>query len=146
MGFRFIFHLDAQQEPGEDRNRSNDDGLSKENSVTAMSRLGIVLLMLLMTWPMVRDCCLPVTHNLPCHESKPKPTDASTCFSTQEAIAETKSAPAKAVRNVIPRVDAADIASGIGPDFLSIFHHQLSKGTDHAPPDRPGGDPLVLRI
>ena len=146
MGFRFIFHLDAQQEPGEDRNRSNDDGLSKENSVTAMSRLGIVLLMLLMTWPMVRDCCLPVTHNLPCHESKPKPADDATCFSTQEAIAETKTAPCRVVRDVIPGGNAAEVSSEIAPDSLPGFHHQLSKRTDHAPPDTPGGAPLVLRI
>src|SRR5207249_10007191 len=78
-----------------------------------MSRLGTVLLMFLMTWPMVRDCCLPVTHALPCHESKPKPTDDTTCFSTQEAIAETKTAPCKVVRNVMPGGDAAEASSEI---------------------------------
>jgi len=114
--------------------------------VTAMSRLGTVLLMLLMTWPMVRDCCLPVTHALPCHESKPKPTDDTTCFSTQEAIAETKTVPCKVVRNVMPGGDAAEVSSEVAPHSLPGFHHQLSKATDHAPPDKPGGAPLVLRI
>src|SRR5437667_11912671 len=78
-----------------------------------MSRLGTVLLMLLMTWPMVRDCCLPVTHNLPCHESKPKHADDATCFSTQEAIAETKTAPCRVVRDVIPGGNAAEVSSEI---------------------------------
>jgi hypothetical protein len=45
-------------------------------------------MMFLMTLPMVRDCCLPATHHLPCHESKK--TDDATCFSSQQAIAETK--------------------------------------------------------
>jgi hypothetical protein len=111
-----------------------------------MSRFGTILLMFVMTWPMLRDCCLPVTHNLPCHESQPKPADDSTCFSIQEAIAETKAESAKVVRNVIPHVDAADLASGLGPDFLSGFHHRFLKGADHAPPDKTGGAPLVLRI
>ena len=114
--------------------------------MTVMSRLGTVLLMLLMTWPMVRDCCLPVTHTLPCHESKPKPLDDSTCFSVQEAVAEAKTAPAKVAPNVMPRGDAADKASEIAPGLLPNFHHQLSKGTDHAPPGKPEGACVVLRI
>ncbi len=114
--------------------------------MTAMSQVGTVLLMLLMTWPMVRDCCLPVTHSLPCHESKPKPTDDATCFSTQEAIAESKAAPAKVARNVMPGADAAEQASGVAPGLLLSFSHQLSKGTNHAPPDKSEGAPIVLRI
>jgi hypothetical protein len=46
-------------------------------------------MMLFLIVPMVRDCCLPVIHALPCHESKH--ADDETCFSNQQAIAETKS-------------------------------------------------------
>src|SRR5262249_22505398 len=44
----------------------------------------------LVTVPMVRDCCLPVTHRLPCHETQHR--DDVTCFSNQQAITETKTA------------------------------------------------------
>src|SRR5262249_18378997 len=54
-----------------------------------MLRLGSLLVMFLLTVPMVRDCCLPVTHGLPCHESKD--ADDETCFSNQQAIGEAKS-------------------------------------------------------
>jgi hypothetical protein len=50
--------------------------------------VGSFLMMILLTTPMVRDCCLPITHVSPCHESKH--TDDETCFSNQRAIAETK--------------------------------------------------------
>jgi hypothetical protein len=55
-----------------------------------MLRLGSLLMMILLTAPMVRDCCLPVAHVLPCHESKQR--DDVTCFTTLQAIAETKTA------------------------------------------------------
>jgi len=58
------------------------------SGVTAMLRVGSFLMMILLTTPMVRDCCLPITHALPCHESKH--ADDETCFSNQQAIAETK--------------------------------------------------------
>ena len=35
-----------------------------------MFQLGSLLMMIVLTAPMVRDCCLPVTHSLPCHEQK----------------------------------------------------------------------------
>ena len=54
-----------------------------------MLRVGSFLMMVLLAAPMVRDCCLPVTHSLPCHESKH--ADDEDCFSNQQAIAETKS-------------------------------------------------------
>jgi hypothetical protein len=56
--------------------------------VTAMLRLGSLLMMFFLMVPIVRDCCLPVIHALPCHESKQ--ADDETCFSNQQAIAETK--------------------------------------------------------
>ena len=56
--------------------------------MTTMLRIGSYLMMILMTAPMVRDCCLPVTHVLTCHESKHQDDEA--CFSGQQAIAEAK--------------------------------------------------------
>ena len=58
--------------------------------MSAMFRVVSVLMMLLVGMPFVRDCCLPVTHSLPCHESKH--TDDTTCASGQQAIAATKTA------------------------------------------------------
>src|SRR5215510_2889284 len=55
-----------------------------------MLRAGSLLMILLVTVPMVRDCCVPVTHLLPCHESEHGRDVA--CFSNQQAIAETKGA------------------------------------------------------
>src|SRR5262245_6956468 len=90
MDFRFVLRLDAQHEFDRERKRNHDFCSSEENSVTAMLRVGSLLMMFLVTVPMVRDCCLPVTHLLPCHESKH--TDDVACFSNQQAIAETKTA------------------------------------------------------
>jgi hypothetical protein len=56
--------------------------------MTLMFRLGSLLMNLALTAPLVVDCCLPVTHPLPCHGSKH--TDDVTCSSNQQAIAETK--------------------------------------------------------
>jgi hypothetical protein len=55
-----------------------------------MWRFGSLLTMLLLTAPMVRDCCLPVTHSLPCHGARH--TDDVTCSSNAQAIAESKPA------------------------------------------------------
>jgi hypothetical protein len=56
-----------------------------------MLRLGSLLMIFLVTVPLARDCCLPVAQLPPCHESKH--TDDVTCFSNQQAIAETNTAP-----------------------------------------------------
>jgi hypothetical protein len=53
-----------------------------------MFRLGSLTMMLLLAVPFVRECCLPVMHPPPCHESRH--SDESTCYSRQQAIAETK--------------------------------------------------------
>src|SRR5215510_7382887 len=55
-----------------------------------MSRLGSLVMVFLVTVPMVRDCCLHVALWPPCHETRH--TDDVTCFSNQQAIAETKTA------------------------------------------------------
>jgi hypothetical protein len=55
--------------------------------VKAMLRIGTFLIILLTT-PLVRDCCLPVTQVSPCHESKHQ--NDETCFANQQAIAEAK--------------------------------------------------------
>ena len=54
-----------------------------------MLRIGSFLMMVLLTAPMVRDCCLPVTHALPCHQSNH--SAEVSCFAEPQAIAETKS-------------------------------------------------------
>jgi len=56
--------------------------------MTTMLRITSFVMMILLTAPMVRECCLPVTHALPCHESKQ--TDDVTCASNQQAITESK--------------------------------------------------------
>ena len=53
-----------------------------------MLRFGSLLMVLLLTVPMARDCCLPITHSWPCHESKRSGDE--TCFSGQQAIAQNK--------------------------------------------------------
>jgi hypothetical protein len=58
--------------------------------LTIMTRLGALLVILLLTAPMVRECCLPVTPILPCHETRH--TEDLSCASNQQAIAETKAA------------------------------------------------------
>jgi hypothetical protein len=58
--------------------------------INVMRRFGLVLMMLVLIWPMVRDCCLSVTHSLPCHGSKH--TEDVACASNQQAIAEAKAA------------------------------------------------------
>src|SRR5262245_41848538 len=55
-----------------------------------MVKLGSLLMVLLLTVPIVRDCCLPVVHTPLCHESRR--TDDVTCSSNQQAITETKTA------------------------------------------------------
>jgi hypothetical protein len=55
-----------------------------------MFRLGSFLMMIVLAAPMVRECCLPIVHAFPCHESKP--TDDITCSASLQAIAETKAA------------------------------------------------------
>jgi hypothetical protein len=83
--------MDAQYESDQDQERNNNFRFSAENSVTgmtAMLRVASFVMMILLTTPMVRDCCVPITHVSPCDESKQ--TDDETCFSNQQAIAETK--------------------------------------------------------
>jgi hypothetical protein len=46
------------------------------------------LILIVLIAPMVRDCCLPVIHNLPCHESKH--ADDEACFWSQQAIPQAK--------------------------------------------------------
>src|SRR5262249_34678941 len=88
MDLRFVLRLDAQHELDQDRER-NHFCSSEENSVTAMLRLGSLLMIFLVTVPLARDCCLALAQLPPCHESKH--TDDVTCFSNQQAI-ETKTA------------------------------------------------------
>ena len=54
--------------------------------MTTMFRLGSLLIMVLLTVPVARDCCLPVVHTPQCHESGR--TDDVTCSSDQQAMTE----------------------------------------------------------
>jgi hypothetical protein len=45
-------------------------------------------MMIVLTAPMVRDCCLPVQHSFPCHEQKH--TDDITCDANLQAITANK--------------------------------------------------------
>jgi hypothetical protein len=56
--------------------------------VIATFRFASLLLIALLAAPLVRDCCLPVPENRPCHQSKP--ADDLTCVSNQQAITEAK--------------------------------------------------------
>jgi hypothetical protein len=80
-----------------------------------MLRVGSLLMMFLVTVPMVRDCCLPATHLLPCHESKH--SDDVTCFSNQQAITETKIA--------IGTESSIHYESAIAPDTKSAMLTQI---------------------
>jgi len=53
-----------------------------------MFRLGSLLMMVLLTVPIVRDCCLPVVHTPQCNDSNR--TEDVTCSSNQQAITETR--------------------------------------------------------
>ena len=82
-----------------------------------MLRLGSLLMVFLLTVPMVRDCCLPVTHLLPCHGSKH--SDDVTCFANQQAIAETKTA--------IGVSSPTDFACSLSDDAKSAIFTQLRR-------------------
>jgi hypothetical protein len=53
-----------------------------------MVRFSSFLMTLLLTVPMLRDCCLLVAHTQHCHESNY--ADDLTCSSNQQALTETK--------------------------------------------------------
>ena len=59
--------------------------------MTTMTRLSSLSIILFLIMPMVRECCLPVTPTLPCHETRR--TDDLSCTSNQQAIFEGKAAP-----------------------------------------------------
>jgi hypothetical protein len=67
----------------------NRVGFRKEaNSVSGIFRAGSLLMILLLTAPMVHDCCLTVTQAQPCHESKQH--DVVTCSARLQAVAGNK--------------------------------------------------------
>jgi len=98
-----------------------------------MVRFGSLLMILLLAVPFVRDCCLPVTQPLPCHQQKH--ADDVTCFSSQQAIPETKTAlgagsfseynlpvtvdAQSAIRTQVPR--ASDKAMLVPPPHSDIY-------------------------
>ena len=79
--------------------------------MTVMLRPGSLLMMLFLMVPIVRDCCLPVIHALPCHESKQ--ADDETCFSNQQAIAETNGGLSVSSPNDHQLAVADDVKSGM---------------------------------
>jgi hypothetical protein len=58
--------------------------------MTAGFRVASLLMMLVLSVPMVRECCVPVTLPLPCHHQQPVNPNDATCAAAQTAIAETK--------------------------------------------------------
>ena len=58
--------------------------------MTGFLRLGSLLFILLLTAPMLHDCCLPITQARLCHDSKHD--DAVTCSVSLQAVAENKGA------------------------------------------------------
>src|SRR5215510_11890259 len=90
-----------------------------------MLRLGSLVMVFLVTVPMVRDCCLPVTQRLPCHETQH--TDDVTCFSNQQAIAETKTALGVS-SSIDYQCPIADFAlSAIGHADSTRFRHSYAR-------------------
>ena len=79
--------------------------------MTAILRLGSLLMILLVTAPTVRDCCLPATQAQPCHASKYD--DDVTCSARQQAVAENKTAAV-----TTPVLDQFDIAADKTPRVL----------------------------
>jgi hypothetical protein len=90
MDLRFVFRLDAQHEPYQTGEWGKSFRDSEEDRVITMTRLGALLIILFLIAPMVRECCLPVTPTLPCHETRH--ADDLSCASNQPAIAVTKAA------------------------------------------------------
>ena len=88
--------------------------------MTAMLRLGSLLMVFLVTLPVVRDCCMPVTQRLPCHETRH--TDDVTCFSNQQAIAETKTA--------LGVSSSIDYQGPIADDAKSAISTQIRRASD----------------
>jgi hypothetical protein len=88
-----------------------------------MFRLGSLLMMVLLAVPFVRECCLPVMHPPPCHESRH--SDESTCYSREQAIAETKTQ--------LPNSSSMDyiveVADGANSTILTRIHRRSDTGT-----------------
>src|SRR5437773_11188255 len=65
---------------------------AKWTVVIAMLRIGSLLMMILLTAPIVRDCCLPIAAPLPCHQSHrdSRPASDMSCAATLQAVSETK--------------------------------------------------------
>ena len=103
--------------------------------MTAMVRLGSLLMIFLVTVPLARDCCLPVAQLPPCHESKH--TDDVTCFSNHQAIAETKTA----------LLDSSiDHRCGISNDPISAILTQIQSASARVTLVSTPTDDICLRI
>jgi len=88
-----------------------------------MFRFGSLLIMLLLTVPFVRECCLPVTQPSPCDE--PRHSDDVTCSSREQAIAETKTEPGSnsSMDYVVEVADTANSA------ILTRIHRSSERDT-----------------
>jgi hypothetical protein len=88
-------------------------------AVTSVMRIGSFVMVLFLVIPLVRDCCLPVTHSLPCHQQS-KRTDDNACDALLQAVNETRSAP------VCERaVQQAAFIAGAGPSQVPATAHRL---------------------
>jgi hypothetical protein len=88
--------------------------------------------------PAEMDCCKGMAGD--CSNANMAQACCQTAVSTEVGVA------AKVVRDVTPRLDAAPLTANILPGTFFAFDRQLSKQTDHAPPDKPRSSSPVLRI
>jgi hypothetical protein len=53
-------------------------------------RVASILMMVVLSIPLVRECCVPVAVPLPCHHEQPINPNDPACAAAQTAVAETK--------------------------------------------------------
>jgi hypothetical protein len=88
--------------------------------------------------PAKMDCCKEIAGD--CSDASMTHACCKTVVRTDPGMA------AKIARHDVPRLDAAGRTTDIATDFFPIVDHQLSRQTDHSPPDKSGGSSLILRI
>ena len=88
--------------------------------------------------PAEMDCCKEMAAD--CGTANMTHACCKTVVRTDPGVA------AKVVRHDLPQLAVADQTPNIVAEFSASFDTQLSRQTDHAPPDEAGGSSLVLRI
>jgi hypothetical protein len=88
--------------------------------------------------PAEMDCCKGMAGD--CSSANMSQACCQTVVRTEVGVV------AKVIRHVMPRLGAAAAATAIVPQTLVPLDRQTFHEADHAPLDKPGGSPLVLRI